>query len=128
MGGNDPGGAVWMDFQAPFNIAPLTVEELNEGMRWSKENMIQDWANMDGNDPGVMMAVRRWDSADDMLRAIPDPFAATPDVPSFYECHNNVVSSAGDLGQLRLPCLGIVKKATADICVAFGDNNFCGVA
>ncbi|MBY0384083.1 hypothetical protein K2X05_02900 [bacterium] len=128
MGGNDPGGAIFLEAQARFNIAPLTVEELTEGMQWSKENMIHDWVNMDGNDPGVLRAVRTWDSAEDIMRAIPDPITINPDVPTFYACHNDVLSSEGYLPSLRMGCLDLVKKATTDVCFAFGDNNFCDLS
>ncbi len=126
MGGNDPGGAIWMEAQ--FNIVPLTVEELTEGMRWSKDNMMQGWVNMDGNDPGVLRASRAWDSADDIMRAIPDPLTAKPSVPTFYACHNDVVSSEGYLPSLQMGCLNMVKRATTDVCFAFGDSNFCNLS
>ncbi|MCB9072318.1 MAG: hypothetical protein H6623_01755 [Bdellovibrionaceae bacterium] len=126
--GNDPGGAIWMEAQAKFNIAPLTVEELTEGMRWSKENMMQDWVDMDGNDPGVLRVVRAWDSEEYIMRAIPGPLTAKQDVPTFYACHNDVVSSEGYLPSLQMGCLNMVKKATTDVCASFGDQQFCGVA
>lgn len=126
--GNDPGGAIWMEAQAKFNIAPLTVEELTEGMRWSKEHMMQGWVDMDGNDPGVLRGVRAWDLAEDIMRAIPDPINIMPDVPTFYACHNDVVSSEGYLPSLQMGCLNLVKKATTDVCASFGDQQFCGVA
>jgi hypothetical protein len=128
MGGNDPGSPIWLESQSRFSIAPLTIEELTEGMQWSKENMMQEWVNMDGNDPGVLRAVRVWDSAEDIMRAIPDPMTSQSDVPSFYACHNDVVSSEGYLPRLQMGCLDMVKKATSDVCFNFGDKQFCGVA
>jgi hypothetical protein len=128
MGGNDPGGAIFLEAQARFNIAPLTVEELTEGMQWSKENVVHDWVNMDRNDPGILRTVRAWNSAEDIMRAIPNPITAKPDVPAYYACHNDVVSSYGYLPSLQADCLDLVRKTTTDICNEWADRAFCDVS
>lgn len=128
-GGNDPGSPIWLDAQAKFNIAPLTIEELTDGMQWSKENGLSVWINdLEGNDPGLPRAIRRWqDQADDLLN-LPEARIATPDLPTFYACHNDVISSDGFLPNLQTGCLDIVKRATTDVCVNFGDIDFCSLS
>lgn len=129
LGGNDPGSPIWTEAQARFMIAPLTIEELTEGMQWSKEHGLSVWMNnLEGNDPGYPRAIRRWQDQTDDLLNFPTAGIAAPDLSTFYACHNDVVASEGFLPNLQTGCLDMVKRATTDVCASFGDQQFCGVA
>ncbi len=125
--GNDPG-----IFMAE-NIAPLSIEEVIEGMNWSFDAaQLAQQGNvwMDGNDPGGsrnLFMMREQNNFNFDPNAI---LSWTQDqkTKQVENCGAELAFVNGSLNYVNKSCLGSVKFATTKVCSEFGDNNFCAVA